>query len=105
MGVASCLGIMKCWGSSSRGWLSFKAFADAEAAKGRRMEWETHHMNDCITSLQNDLLYFLDSITQEIYQELLWGAGGGVEEGIQAHYVCTSVIKCEKYIFVSETMK
>lgn len=34
------------------------------------MEWEANHMGDFITSPQNDLFYFLDSMKQELYQEL-----------------------------------
>ena len=78
VGVASWPGIMKCWVLSSRGWLSFKT--SAEASKGKCMEWEANHMDDFITSPQSDMFYFLDSVTQETYQEFCGGFclfGGG----------------------------
>ena len=52
------------------------------------MEWEANHIDGFIISPQNDLPYFFDSMTQEIYQELFWAE----KKKIQAHYVYTPII-------------
>lgn len=58
------------------------------------MEWEANHIDGFIISPQNDLPYFFDSMTQEIYQELLWAEKKNTGTlCVYVHYKCIYILE------------
>lgn len=53
---------------------------------------------DGLISLQKDLSYFFDSMTQEIYQELFWGKKKKQPTGTLCVYINYKII----YIYILE---